>query len=117
MTMTQTQARAEAMRLAGEGKTHATIAEHLAAKGYVSARTGKPLSRNGIGQMLIKSGHRTYSRKAKRRGSTVAAAAAKTPAKRVPSTSVDKLQAVKSILNVASMDANERIAFALLMIG
>ena len=120
MSMTITQAKSEALRLAHEGKAHASIAEHLKAKGYTSKKTGKPLSPNGVSYMLNKAGHYVRKRKSKaHRAAPVLAAAtrAKPAAVRVKSTEIDRLTAVKSILSVSSMDASERIAFALLMIG
>lgn len=120
-TMSLTQAKSEALRLAGEGAAYATIAEHLKAKGYVSPKTGQPLSTARVGQLILASGHRRKAKPRKasaRRAAPTTAAAEKRPARRAaPTTAVDKLTAVKSILNVASMSAEERIAFALLMIG
>lgn len=115
--MTETQAKAEALRLAGEGATCASIAEHLKAKGYASPRTGKPITRQRVNQMLRGAGHRTYRKRARKAPATVSASERKRARKAPATTSVDKLSAVKSILCVSSMPADERIAFALLMIG
>lgn len=119
MSMTESQAKSEALRLAGEGKTHASIAEHLNAKGYRTVR-GLPMIDKYVSAMLIKAGHRTQKKKKARRApapKTVAAAEKATRRTSVPKTAVDRLTAVKAVLNCSVMPEGERIAFALLLIG
>lgn len=55
-SMSPLQAKSEVMRLVSEGSTYASIAEHLKAKGFVSPKTGKPLSTAGVNQMMLNQG-------------------------------------------------------------
>lgn len=103
--MTRNQAVAMAEQLAAKGTKLSEIAMKLAEAGYLSPQTGKAIHPASVHYMLKKKQRQSPQKKA-----------AQSVEPTLKSTG-GKLGAVRSILKLHGMDASERVALALLVIG
>ncbi len=95
-----------ARKLQKDGLTLPKIATEMAKQGAVSPRTGKAYSQAGVSYLL----NAKARKKAKAAKTGAGAKAAKTGA------GAKRLNAVKSVLGLAGMSAEERIALASLIL-
>ncbi len=102
-------ARKLAQKLVGEGLRYPEISRKLYEAGYRSQRTQGPLSGAGISALLNKS-----ARKKKKRSPVVATAKKRSP---VVAGSSTRLNAVRTILEIRDMVAEDRIALLHLLLG
>jgi hypothetical protein len=102
--MTRSQAVIMARDMYQETKDADAIAAKLEESGYVSKRTGKPLTRSGVVHMAL------YGKARKHRGTE------RTQSVQRTTTGTGRLALIKRILETKGLEANERIALAVLTI-
>lgn len=101
MTISKSDAKKLAKKLVGEGKKYAEVSEALAAKGYVGSKSGAPLSISMVSSLV-----RSPSRQDKVRSKAT---------KLTPKQLRSRLDALRTILYIDSMDASEKVALAQLV--
>lgn len=103
--MTGMEANREIVRLAKAGHSYEEVAAMLHSAGYVSPKTGRALTVSAVNQRACKLG---FFKRKKRKPKAPSKAAAAGKARGGP-----KIDAIKSILKIKGMAAEERIALAL----
>lgn len=101
-------ARVLANKLRSEGVAVGEIPAKLAEKGLLSPRTGKPYTSSAISEM---------KRAAKRKRSQTRASPKREVARPAKNSCGARLSAVRSILLLREMSAEERVALACLVLG
>lgn len=114
MTISRQDAITLAKKLHANGKTHAQIGPILAKEGFVSKRTGEPLTQGGVSALITQTP--AYRKRAKKKTHRRVAAATG-PVGVTAKAARGKLDAVSRLLGLKDVPAEDRIAMVQLLLG